>query len=155
MIAYARSELLYDNALDGLRALKPASADYIAALPHNLYSVAFFTGARFEHYTSNIVEAANALFLEQRKLPVLDMLHGILEKEMDRRSSRQERAMKLPVTKLFTPYGRAKFTVSNHFAQQNNVQMQSVLEGTGTVTQRDGRAFQVNLEATTCSCKRY
>jgi zinc finger SWIM domain-containing protein 3 len=92
-IAYARSELLYDNALDELRVLKPAAADYIAALPRNLYAVAFFTGARFEHYTSNIVEAANALFLEERELPVLDMLHGILEKEMDRRSSRQERAL--------------------------------------------------------------
>ena len=82
-IAYARSELLYNNVLDELRVLKPAAADYIAALPRNLYAVAFFTGARFGHYTSNIVEAANALFLE-RELPVLDMLHGILEKEMDR-----------------------------------------------------------------------
>ena len=33
--------------------------------------------------------------------------------------------------------------------------MQSVLEDDGTVVQRDGRAFQVNLEAATCSCKRY
>ena len=52
----------------------------IAALPRNLYAVAFFTGARFGHYTSNNVEAANALFLEERELPVLDMLHNILEK---------------------------------------------------------------------------
>ena len=49
----------------------------------------------------------------------------------------------------------AKFTESNNFAQQNNVRTQSVLEGVGTVTQRDGQAFQVNLEAATCSCKRY
>ena len=92
-IAYARSELLYDNALDESQVLKPAAADYSATLPRNLYAVAFFTGARFEHYTSNIVESANALFLEERELPVLDMLHGILEKEMDRRSSRPERAL--------------------------------------------------------------
>ena len=88
-IAYARLELLYDNALDKLRVFKPAAADYIATLPYNLYAVAFFTGARFEHYTSIIVEAANALFLEEHELPVLDMLYRILEKEMDRRSSRQ------------------------------------------------------------------
>ena len=53
-----------------LRVLKPAAADYIAALPRILYAVAFFTGARFGHYTSNIVEAATALFLEERELPV-------------------------------------------------------------------------------------
>ena len=82
-IAYAWSELLYDNALDELPVLKPAAADYIATLPRHNYAVAFFTWARFEHYTSNIVEAANALFLEERELPVLDiMLHSILEKEM-------------------------------------------------------------------------
>ena len=63
--------------------------------------------------------------------------------------------LELPVTQPVTPYGSAKFTESNHFAQQNNVRMQSVLEGVGTVTQRDGQAFQVNLEAATCSCKRY
>ena len=131
-------ELQYDNALDKLRVLKPAAADYIATLPYNLYAVAFFTGARFEHYTSNIVEAANALFLEERELSALDMLHGILEKEMDRRSSRQERDLNLPLTQPVTLYGSAKPTESNHFAQQNNVRMQSVLEGVGTVTQRDG-----------------
>ena len=63
--------------------------------------------------------------------------------------------LEFPVAQPVTPYGSAKFTESNHFAQQNNVRMQSVLEGVGTVTQRDGRAFQVNLEAVTCSCKRY
>ena len=88
-IAYARSELLYDNALDESQVLKPAAADYIATLPRNLYAVAFFAGARFEHYTSIIVEAANALFFEEHELPFLDMLLGILEEEMDRRSSRQ------------------------------------------------------------------
>ena len=86
-------ELLYDNALEKLRVLKPAAVGYIATLSCNLYAVAFFTGARFEHYTSIIIEAANTLFLEEREPPVLDMLHGILEKEMDRRSSRQERAL--------------------------------------------------------------
>ena len=55
----------------------------------------------------------------------------------------------MPVTPPVTPYGSAKCTDWNHFAQQNNVRMQSVLEGVGTVTQRDGRAFQVNLEAVT------
>ena len=82
-------ELLYDNALNKLRALKPAAASYIATLPCNLYAVAFTTGARFDHYTSIIVEAANALFFEEHELPFLDMLLGILEEEMDRRSSRQ------------------------------------------------------------------
>ena len=33
--------------------------------------------------------------------------------------------------------------------------MQLVLESVGTVTQRDRRAFQVNLEAAACSGKRY
>ena len=130
----SRFPVTYVSALDELQVLKPAAADYIATLPRNLYAVSFFTGARFEHYTSNIVESANALFLEERELPVLDMLHGILEKEMDRRSSRQERALKLPVTQPITPYGSAKFIESNHFAQQNNVRMQSVPEGVGTVT---------------------
>ena len=64
----------------------------------NLHTVALFAGARFEHYSSNMVEAANALFLEERELPVPDILHGIPEKEMGRRSSRQERALKMPVT---------------------------------------------------------
>ena len=62
-----------------------------------------------------MVEAANALFLEERGLPVLDMLNGILEEEMDRKSSRQERALKLPVAQPFTSYGTVKFTESNHF----------------------------------------
>ena len=93
MIAYARSELLYDNALDELPVLNQVAADYIATLPRKLYAIAFFTRARFEHYTSNIVEAATALFLEERELPALYMLHGILEEEMDRRFSRPERAL--------------------------------------------------------------
>ena len=53
------------------------------------------------------------------------MLHGIPE-EMDRRSSRQERALKLPVTQPFISYGTVKFTGPNHFAQKNNVRLQSV-----------------------------
>ena len=105
----------YANYLCAERKLHKLSsgADYIAAVPRSLYSVAFFTDARFEHYTSNVVKAANALFLEERELPVLDMLHGILEKEMDCRPSRQGR----PVAWPFTLYGTVKFTVQSLFSE--------------------------------------
>ena len=47
------------------RALKPAATDHTAALPRSLN---VFTGARFEHYTSNIVEA----YPKERELTVLE-----------------------------------------------------------------------------------
>ena len=47
-----------------------------------------------------------------------------------------------------------RYTESNHFAQQNNARLQSVAR-VGTVTQRDRRTSQANLETATCSCKRH
>lgn len=120
-IAYARSELLFENALAELEELQPAAAEYVTALPRNLSATAFFTGARYGHCTSNIVEAANALFLEERELPVLKMLQGIWEKEMDRRSTRQDKVLQLSQTMPFRPYCTVKFTESNHYSQQNTI----------------------------------
>ena len=78
-------------------------ANYHCCTTRNLHAVALFAEAIFEHYTSNMVEAANALFLEERELPAPDILHGIPKKEMGRRSSSQERALKLPVTQPLYP----------------------------------------------------
>ena len=66
-----RSYVVYDNALHEPRAPKPAAAGHTAAPPRSLYAVAFFAGARVEHYTSSIVKAANALLLEEHELPAL------------------------------------------------------------------------------------
>jgi hypothetical protein len=153
-IAYAHSELLFENALAELQELQPAGADYVTALPQNLYATAFFPGARYGQCSSHLVEAANALFLEERTLPVLKMLQGIWEKEMDWKSTRQEKALQLSETQPFTPYCTGKFTESNHYSQQNTIRMQSILLGIGIVTQqRDQHTFHVNLDTATCYCK--
>ena len=49
--------------------LKPTVAEYTGALPRSLYAAAFFTDTRFEHYTSDIVEVANVLFLVHNRAP--------------------------------------------------------------------------------------
>ncbi|KAF8245684.1 hypothetical protein K440DRAFT_529275, partial [Wilcoxina mikolae CBS 423.85] len=113
-------------------------------------------GSRYGHLTSNIVEAANALFLDERELSVLSMLHGIWEKEQDRRARREEKALLIPASQLLTPYGVARLAESIHFAQLNTVRMESIPGGVGTVTQsRDGKRYEVNLRTQTCSCKRF
>jgi hypothetical protein len=77
------------------------------------------------------------LFLEERELPVLKMLNGIWHKEMDRRAS------------------RLRFEEGDAFSGQNNVLMHSIPRGIGVVIQRDGKRLQVDLEARTCTCKRF
>jgi len=75
---------------------------------------------------------------------------------MDRRSTRQEKALQLSKTQSFTPYCTVKCTESNHYSQQNTIRMKSILHGIGIVThQHDQHTFHVNLDTATCSCKRY
>jgi hypothetical protein len=154
-IAYARSEAAFTTAMQELELFKPQAARYVAELPRVQYATAFFPGRRYGHITSNIVEAANAIYLEERELPVLEMLNGIWHKEMDRRAKKLRNAMNGAQTRPLTPWGRARFEEGNFYARQNNVLMHSIPRGIGTVTQRDGSRFQVDLEERTCSCKRF
>ena len=70
----------FNDALKELCDLKLSAAQYLAIYPA-LYSVSQFPGPRFGS-TSNIVESANAVYLKERELPVLDMICGIWHKEM-------------------------------------------------------------------------
>jgi hypothetical protein len=156
-IAHARTEEAFHAAFQELEQRKPPAARYLAEIQRAHYATAFFPspGRRYGHLTSNIVESANALFLDERELPVLDMLDGIWRKEMHRRTSRLQRAIKEARQQPLTPWGRARFQEGALYSEQNDVWMESVEQGLGTVGQRDGRRFQVNLEARTCGCKRF
>ena len=112
------------------------------------------TGKRYGHDTSNIVESANAYFLEDRELPILQMLDSIWHKEMDKRYSRYERASKLPAGCCFIPHDHHLLSEANKYSAENQEPRQS-RRGNARVVQQDGRTFVVNLDARTCTCSRF
>jgi hypothetical protein len=66
-----------------------------------------------------------------------------------------ERAINEARQRPLTPWGLSRFQKGDFSAGRNDVWIEEIARGTGTVTQRDGSRFQVDLEARTCSCKRF
>lgn len=56
-ITNAKTEEEYNHHMSLLRASKPAAADYLLGIEKTLWVTAFFSGDRYGHTTSNIVES--------------------------------------------------------------------------------------------------
>jgi hypothetical protein len=59
------------------------AATYIEKIPATQWAVSYFPAPRYGHLTSNIIESVNSRFLEERDLPILDLLDTLWAKEMD------------------------------------------------------------------------
>ena len=56
----------YRQGLDNLHQLSSGAANYLAVIPSELYTARHFPRFRYEHDTSNMIESANASYLEDR-----------------------------------------------------------------------------------------
>ena len=83
-VAKARSIPAYNSALEELREISEGAFTYVKGIRPELYTRCMFPGPRFGCITSNIVESANALYLEERSLPVVEMISTIWHREMHR-----------------------------------------------------------------------
>lgn len=101
------------------------------------------------------MESANALYLDKRELPILDMLDGIWHREKDRRAMRMQKAIKHGEEQPLTPWGYERSQETDFFGQGNDVLLQCPMRRIGTMIQCHNHQFQVDLQACSCSCRRF
>jgi len=53
------------------------AAGYLRTIDPKLWVTAYYTGPYHGHKTSNVAEAINKVFRDQRELPILDLLDTI------------------------------------------------------------------------------
>jgi hypothetical protein len=151
-VAKSRSIPAYNTAVQELEEIRPEAGAYVKAISPALYTACMFPGPRFGNITSNIVESANALYLEERSLPIVEMIRSIWHKEMHRRFLHLQAARAIDRSQLFTPWATALLRASERFAASFDVAMSD--DNSGTVSQ-NGREWIVDLVARTCSCHRF
>jgi hypothetical protein len=151
-IVKARSLPAYNSALGELNDVKPAAFTYVKAISPQLYAACSFPRPRFGCITSNIVESANALYLHERSLPVVEMITSIWHKEMHWRFLHLQNAQAMHPAQRFTPWAATLPRRSERFANGFDVAMRD--EDSGLVF-KDGRQWIVDLRAMTCSCLRF
>lgn len=122
-IAHAKTPQSYEERLSLLRNEKPAAAQYLANTEIECWVTAFFTGRRYGHYTSNIVESLNNTFSHTgvRELPILDLLNEIWHSQMALRYKRHQEANSCHL--LFTKLCNTEAETSRIWAQSNSVRV--------------------------------
>ena len=75
--AKAKNQSGFIEALQKIVEVKPKCRTYLEAIPAERWAMWAFTGKRYGHLTSNMVESMNAEWLESRETPVLHMLVNI------------------------------------------------------------------------------
>ena len=66
-----------------LRDISPQAAAYFDDVPLALWAATYLLGRRYGPSTSNLVEVVSKWVLEERRPPVLDLLHTLWSKFMD------------------------------------------------------------------------
>lgn len=87
-IANARSETVYTAKLLALEELKLEAANYLRGIDKRLSVMVFFSGKRYGHNTSNIVESYNKSLQLERELSIVDLLNEIWYSSMSIRFKR-------------------------------------------------------------------
>jgi transposase-like protein len=87
-IARARTEEQYIAMLQKLRERKEAAAKYLENAHPHTWAEARFSGRRYGHDTSNIVESVNKTLKLDRELPILELLDTIWHRVMQHRADR-------------------------------------------------------------------
>jgi hypothetical protein len=78
-IARAKSQSIFDTAVQALKRDAPQVEEYISSIGYNNFAFMCFPLPRFGHDTSNIVESTNSVWREIRELPPLQLLNGIYQ----------------------------------------------------------------------------
>ena len=78
MAAKATSPYMYNKALGKMVNLNPASAVWLNKVEHRRSLHQFDAEVACHHNTSNFVESFNALIIEMRGLPLLDLMEGMI-----------------------------------------------------------------------------
>jgi hypothetical protein len=82
-VARARTDVAYFAALEKLREVKPAAAEYLENASPETWAEALFRGRRYGHDTSNIVESVNQTLKLERELPIVKLLDAIWHRLME------------------------------------------------------------------------
>jgi len=135
--------------MDQLVQFNPNAASYLKDIDPKLWVTAFYAGPYYGHKTSNVVEATNKVFKEQRELPVLDLLNTIWHYVMEERFERYTQACAL-YPQIHTPYGYEALVQNQRWAKSNTVQISTTTSG--VITQNNHRTFCVDLWLRTCDC---
>jgi hypothetical protein len=153
---YARTEEAWDDCMQKLRETHGPAYMYVVAIDRGMWAPPFMTTRTWGHPTSNIVESINSLLLEERGLPIVELLNGIWHKFMDLRFTRLQEArstiQKYPV-QLSTNFALDVLKESLKFAQHRLVLRQDELHG--SVLSYSKSRFFVNLAEHTCSYGRF
>ena len=152
-IARATTVEEFEHAMLQLRETKPAGEAYLRKIDPALWAQAHFTGKRYGHDTSNIVESVNNTLKLDRELSVIELLNSIWHRVMGQRFERLEIARSAPPSQQFTKFCTNLLGESRIWARQNTAQMATLTNG--HVTQPDGTVRIVDLESKTCTCGKF
>lgn len=137
-----------------LEEAKPEAAAWLRATDVAKWTEAYFVGRRYGHDTSNIVESVNKALIEDRELPILQLLDALWHRVMDERATRLTTATKAILEGFaYTPFCAGLVTKSRQWARTNQVQVSSPTQA--RVIGASGLIYLVDLGLGTCSCGRY
>jgi hypothetical protein len=129
---------------------------YVLAISRELWAPPFMEAKTWGHPTSNIIESVNSLLLEERRMPIVELLNGIWHRVMDIRFKRlQDAKQKIAECpgQLSTDFALASLKESIEFSQHRLVQVADMLHG--SVVSFSGERYTVNLDKHTCTCGRF
>ena len=93
-VLYAKSKDKFDSALAIIREQRSAVAESIDRIEHSLWAEYAFPGSRYGLTSSNVAEQCNKWFLEQRRLPIIQLFDHIWLKMMGEWVKRSSTAVK-------------------------------------------------------------
>jgi hypothetical protein len=121
-VARARTPQDFDYALARLEETKPEAAAWLRATDVAKWAEAHFAGRRYSHDTSNIVESINKALVEDRELPILQLLNALWHRVMDERAFRLTTAIKaISEGFAYTPFCASLVAESRQWARTNQV----------------------------------
>lgn len=121
-IARARTPQDFEYMMAKLEEAKPEAATWLRATDVAKWAEAYFVGRRYGHDTSNIVESVNKALVEERELPILQLLDTIWHRVMDERATRLTIATKAIIDGFtYTPFCAGLVMESRQWARTNQV----------------------------------
>jgi len=152
-IAHSKTSDSYEAAINSLRDLSTAAADYLTIIDKALWVTAFFPGQCYGHKTSNIVESMNKVLKQERELPILDLLNEIWLYTMNQRAERYQTACLKDHQQNWSDFALGQLTISRAWTRRNTVNMAN--DTSFIVQQINNKQFIVNLQTRTCTCGPY
>ena len=153
-VARAKTQATYDAALDKLWGKKAEAAAYLEAAEPETWAEALFLGWRYGHDTSNIMESLNQVIKLNQELSVLELLDSLWHQTMEKWADHLVAVMRALGEGCWgTPFLEGKLMEQRLWACSNTMMPSSPTQA--HVQQPNNRVMLVDLEAGTCSCRRY